>query len=81
MTTPSTEIPMAGLLAGDAYLQQHTEEFNYWGGEVHPGACIEFVKSLLVAVFQASGIELRMPSELSPDDFQTHQWHQEESAQ
>lgn len=67
MATPSIEIPLAGLLAGDAYLQEHTEEFNIFGGEIKPGLNTGFVKSLLEAVCQASGIELRMPCRPSPD--------------
>jgi hypothetical protein len=62
MNTPSIKLTYAGLLAGDAYLQANTEEFDFYGGQIVPGLHVEFVKSLLQAVFQASGIAIEMPS-------------------
>jgi hypothetical protein len=61
-TVPVTlEITEAALEAGDVYLQTNTDEFSVWGyGEARPGINIRFVKNLLEAVCQASGIELRI---------------------
>ena len=61
MADPVVQIPLAGLLAGDIFLQTKTDEFNIWGGEIRPGDNVDFVKDLLSAVFQASGIQLQMP--------------------
>ena len=70
-------ISYQGLLAGDAYLQSHTEEFDYFG-KVVPGLHVEFVKSLLQEVFRASGISLQMlPRTSSGDPAKPEQPHQE----
>lgn len=64
MSTPIV-VTEAGILAGEKYLQQHTDEFNYFAGQFVPHMCDEFVKELLTAVFQAEGIQLEMLERLS----------------
>lgn len=58
--TPSRiVITEAGLLAGERYLQEYSEEFDNGTGE---GMHAEFISALLSAVFHASQIAFEMPA-------------------
>lgn len=57
--TPKIIISREGILAGERYLREHSEEFDNGTSD---GAHAEFISELLSAVFDASQITAEMPA-------------------